>query len=151
MMATGAGRGFLLDTNVLVAYIRAGRLGKYIEDQFSLRAAAYKPLVCIVSVGEIMSLARKFGWGGAKTSLMDRLLKELVWIDINDSRILASYAELDHLSESTGHPIGKNDLWIAAAAKATEAVLLTTDRHFDQFDPAHLKRTWIDEVAAPQG
>ncbi len=40
--------------------------------------------------------------------------------------------------------MGKNDLWIAATANATGALLLTTDKDFDHLDGAFLNRVWID-------
>jgi tRNA(fMet)-specific endonuclease VapC len=52
-----------------------------------------------------------------------------------------AYEEIDCFSLS--HPLGaynmgKNDLWIAATAKASGAVLLTTDADFNHLDPAHI-------------
>jgi hypothetical protein len=41
--------------------------------------------------------------------------------------------------------MGKNDLWIASAAKATGATLMTTDKDFDHLHPTKLTRVWIDE------
>lgn len=139
---------YLLDTNILVAYIRAGSLGRYIEDMYKLSASPYKPLISVVSVGEILSLARQFdGWGEKKLLAMNTLLKELIRVDINDDRILDAYAELDEFTR-THRTIGKNDVWIAATAKVTRAVLLTTDKDFDQFTPEHITRIWIDEAIA---
>jgi predicted nucleic acid-binding protein len=145
-MTAGAPTYHLLDTNILVAYVRAGQLGKHVECRFALRSSAYKPLISVVSVGEILSLAKKLRWGEKIVSEMDRLLREFIRIDINDEKLLQAYAELDHLSEAAGRTMGKNDLWIAATARVTAATLLTTDRHFDIFHPAHLTRVWIDET-----
>jgi tRNA(fMet)-specific endonuclease VapC len=38
----------------------------------------------------------------------------------------------------------KNDLWIAAAARASDAILLTTDRDFDHLPLALVKHEFID-------
>lgn len=43
--------------------------------------------------------------------------------------------------------MGKNDLWIAAAAAATGATLLTTDGDFDWLDPLFLARHRVDPLA----
>jgi hypothetical protein len=48
---------YLLDTNILVAYVRAGPLGESIESTYGLRQPGFKPLICVVSVGEMLSLA----------------------------------------------------------------------------------------------
>jgi tRNA(fMet)-specific endonuclease VapC len=135
---------YLLDTNILVAYIRAGALGAYIEAKFALKASPYKPLISIVSVGEILALVRKFGWDNKKVATMRSLLRELIWIDINDDQVLEVYAELAEVTR-TGETINQNDIWIAATAKVTGATLLTTDKHFAQFESTHLRCIWIDE------
>ena len=138
---------YLLDTNILVAYVRAGALGEHIEKTYGLLASAFKPLICVVSVGEMLSLAAMLRWSKKKTASLEGLLSELVLIDINNSEILAAYAELDVASQrhtDGARNMGKNDLWIASAAKVTGATLLTTDRDFDHLHPTKLTRIWVD-------
>lgn len=143
----------LLDTNVLVALIRAGVLGQHIDATFQPRQARFKPLVSVVSVGEIYSLARQFGWGPKKIAEVTKLLENLVVEDINAPEILAAYGEIDHASREIGRPMGKNDVWIAATAKVTGATLLTTDRDFDHLSATNplykpgvpaINLVWID-------
>lgn len=121
----------LLDTNVLVALIRAGVLGQHIDTTFQLRQARFKPLISVVSVGEIFSLARQFVWGPKKIAEITKMLDNLVVEDINAPEILAAYGEIDHASREIGRRMGKNDVWIASTAKVTGATLLTTDRDFE--------------------
>ena len=45
-----------------------------------------------------------------------------------------------------GHNTKDNDLWIAATAKATGAVLLTCDHDFDWLNPATITVYWIAQV-----
>jgi tRNA(fMet)-specific endonuclease VapC len=40
--------------------------------------------------------------------------------------------------------MGKNDLWIAASAAVTSAVLMTTDKDFDHLHPQRIQRLLID-------
>lgn len=40
--------------------------------------------------------------------------------------------------------MGKNDLWIAAAANVMGATLVTTDNDFDHLQPDFLTVDWID-------
>lgn len=139
---------YLLDTNILVAYIRAGTLGHHIEKMYQLRTSPYKPLISIVSVGEVLSLANQFPWGEDKLATMQNLLKEFVHVDISDERVLQAYAKLDYfcLKEcKPAEPIGKNDLWIAATAMVTGAVLLSTDKHFLKFHPKHMRVCYVDQ------
>ena len=144
---------YLLDTNILLAYIRAGKVGKYVEKTYQLRGSGYKPMISVVSIGEIRALAKKLDWEDKKLDYMDKLLRELVRIDISNEQILDTYAELDHFCEKTckpAEPIGKNDLWIAATAAVTQATLLSTDKHFKKFVSRFLKYIYIDQDAIHQ-
>ena len=122
---------YLLDTNVLVALVRAGALGGYIDSTYQPRQARFKPLVSVVSVGEMLSLARQFAWGPKKIAEISHLVENLVVEDINTPEILAAYGEIDCASRSIGRKMGKNDVWIAATARVAGATLLTTDSDFD--------------------
>lgn len=144
-------RPYLLDTNILVVYLRAGSLGEHVEDTYHLMQNPYKPLLCVVSVGEILSLAAKWGWGKPRTEALDRLLNELVWVDVNRRDVLNAYASIVRFSEEQGKSAPQNDYWIAAVANTTGATLLTMDRHFDHLDGSYLHRVWIDEKAGGQG
>jgi tRNA(fMet)-specific endonuclease VapC len=136
--------GYLLDTNVVLALIRANPLGQFIDREFGLRAALNRSMICVVTVGEMFSLVRQLNWGQTKRDQLQGLLNEIVWLDINHPAILDAYGEVDHESIKQGRKLGKNDAWIAATAKATGATLLTTDRDFDHLNGTHLDCLWID-------
>jgi predicted nucleic acid-binding protein len=138
--------GYLLDTNVVLALIRANSLGQCIDQQYGLRAALNRSMICIVTVGEMLSLVRQFNWGQAKREELQSLLNEIVWLDINHPDILDAYGEIDHASLQQGRKLGKNDAWIAATAKVTGATLLTTDPDFDHLQGTYLDRIWINPV-----
>nr|MBI4816796.1 hypothetical protein [Deltaproteobacteria bacterium] len=80
---SNAPRGWLLDTGILVHLGRESPLGRHLIDFHHLRARADVPFISCVSIGEIMSLERKFGWGPDKISRMKEILGELVIVDIN--------------------------------------------------------------------
>ncbi len=111
--------GYLLDTNVVLALIRANPLGAFIDRRFGLRAALNRSMICVVTVGEMLSLVRQFQWGQNKREQLRTLLDEVVWLDINHPDILDAYGEVDHSSIRQGRKLGKNDAWIAATAKVT--------------------------------
>lgn len=136
--------GYLLDTNIVLALIRANPLGDFIDRQYALRSSLNRSMICVVTVGEMLSLVRQFNWGQAKREQLQAVLNEVVWLDINHPEILDAYSELDHESLKLGRKMGKNDLWIAATARVTGATLLTTDPDFDHLHGAHLDRIWID-------
>lgn len=84
----------LLDTNVLVALIRAGALGQHIDTTYQPRQARFKPLVSVVSIGEMQSLARQFAWGPKKIAEISKLVENLVVEDISSPDILAAMERL---------------------------------------------------------
>jgi predicted nucleic acid-binding protein len=51
---------YLLDTTVTVAIIRGGKLAQYIDATFNIRAQATRPLISVVTLGELYALALKF-------------------------------------------------------------------------------------------
>ena len=134
----------LIDTNVLLACVRGGKLGTYVAKQYNLKDGSFDSLICVVTIGEIFALAQKLNWGAEKIATMERLLDNLVVININSTQVLRAYAKIDCFSDSNGTRMGKNDLWIAAVAHVTGATLLTTDMDFDHLSPSHLNRIWVD-------
>lgn len=141
------GRLFLLDTNIVLALVRGGPLGTYVDERFGLRAARERPLVSVVTHGEIRVLARRNGWGERKMKALDNALDNLVTVDISHPSVIDAYVEIDLFSQA--HPdgarnMGKNDLWIAACAQAAGATLLTTDRDFDHLSPEMLNVELVD-------
>ncbi len=146
---------YLLDTNILVALIRGGPLGQYLDTTYHLRGQLYKPLICAVTKGEILSLAKQIGWGTAKQqALANLLVNDVVTVDINQTAVFDAYVEIEYYSihhPGGGHTMGKNDLWIAATAKATAATLLTADKDFDHLHPHLLQRIYIDPASGKPG
>ncbi len=135
---------YLLDTNIILALLRDNPLGKAVDREYGLSASLNRNLVSVVSVGELLSLAVKLGWGAGKQESLEAALQELIWIDVNDRLVLDSYAIIDAFSETNGRRMGKNDIWIAASAAVTQSILLTTDQDFDHLQGTHIQRIWID-------
>lgn len=138
---------YLLDTNVILALVRGKALGKYIEATFGLIPGNRRPLISVVTHGEMRVLASRNGWGTAKLDALQNALDALVTVDINIAAVIDAYVEIDVYSQQ--HPagdrnMGKNDLWIAACAKASGATLLTTDKDFDHLNPTLLTVQYID-------
>jgi tRNA(fMet)-specific endonuclease VapC len=102
-----------------------------------------RPLISIITLGEMLAFVKRGNWGSWKRSVLEELLQDLVVMGISD-QILETYAEIDTYLVRTGNPIQQNDIWIAATAIASGAHLLTTDKDFDPLYPAYLERTWID-------
>ncbi len=120
----------LIDTNVLVEVLRNKDKGRRIAETY-LSKRAERPLISMISVGEVLAIARRQVYGEAKITKLNKLLSELVIV--KTSRPVAEYyARLQSTLQKLGTPIGENDTWIAATAAATKSVLLTGDRDFEK-------------------
>ena len=123
---------FLLDTSVLIHWTRDSRQAQAIDATFNLSASRLRPLICAVTLGEMQAFSQSLNWGPSKKARLQQLTRQLVVVDILDARVLDAYAALQTLAQSRGWALfnHKNDLWIAAAAKATSSHLLTMDHDF---------------------
>jgi len=139
--------GYLLDTNVLVALVRNNDLGKYLDRTYQLTSGIHAFYVSVVVLGEARALAQKFGWGPARLASLAGTLALFTPLDISYDEVLQAYADIDAYSEARGHLMGKNDLWIAATARAYDLTLLTTDADFDHLHPAWIDREWVDPAS----
>jgi tRNA(fMet)-specific endonuclease VapC len=112
---------FILDTNVLVYFIRNDAYIRQLDNQFNLFSANNATFISIVSVGEIRSLAHQFAWGESKLKRMNAFLKALTPFPIDNEAITSVYANIDafskgqHLkiplpSDINARKMGKNDL-----------------------------------------
>lgn len=141
-------RKFVLDTCILLHYIRQNDRAKKVEDRLNLLGSDAVLIISSVTVGEIEGFVQRQKWGDRKMKQMKKLLEKLVAINIvaTDYQLMQSYATLwnysknalpgNKLGQSIG--IGQNDVWIAALAKTAKAELVTTDADFD-----HLNGKWI--------
>lgn len=142
---------FLLDTNIVLHLIRNKDLGKRISAQFGLADTIHRPLISVVTVGEIWSLAAQFNFGSVKRDFLARVLETLVILDINDQSVFDAYVEVDRAcrkAKGGARVLSKNDLWIAATAKAANAVLLTTDKDFLVLHPEPCPVQYVDPATA---
>jgi tRNA(fMet)-specific endonuclease VapC len=147
---------FVLDTGVVLGYIRAAGYAEYVKKKYAPFVPPNIPLISVVSTGEIYSLAKQLGWGGGKLKTLDALLRKLPTVDISHEQIIQRYAEIDAFSlgkdkarplrsGQTARVMGKNDLWIAATASVLNAVLLAIDHDFD-----HLSSVFVDVIYIDQ-
>lgn len=143
---------YLFDTNILVHYVRKSLLKSKIEAEFSPASPQNTVLVCVVSLGEIQSLAIQNNWGEKRMDVLREILKEYLIADINSADVIQRYAEIDAFSQDklpsrplgmTSRNMSKNDLWIAAVASILDATLMTTDGDFDHLDSIFLKLAHI--------
>jgi tRNA(fMet)-specific endonuclease VapC len=135
---------YLLDTNILVHYVRHDALWQHIEATYFLLTTDPPPVISVVSAGELRSLAIQWNWQAARMNQMRFILNYFQKLSIDREQVHEAYATIDAETKSNGIPMTKNDLWIAATAHVFGATLLTTDRDFDAITPAFVRREWID-------
>lgn len=138
----------LLDTSVVLHVMRGKATGEALDRSFGLRARPDRPLLSLISVGELLAFANQRGWGGAKVERLQELIQELVVVDVRYQLVMDRYAEIDTYMVRHGHVVGDNDVWIAATASAAGAVLLTTDKDFDPMHDRFLTRIYFDPTVA---
>lgn len=138
---------YLLDTNILVIYVRATDLTRRIEQDLELLTGGNDLVISVVTVGEIKSIARRNKWGKKKIENLEELLEQFLIADINVEAIVEEYAEIDTFSQGklsgkktvfTARNMGKNDLWIAATGSVLNLTLVTTDSDFDHLNDEYL-------------
>jgi predicted nucleic acid-binding protein len=130
---------YLLDTNILVHFVRGTQESQQILKKFSLSNQETNSIISVVSLGEIQSLAIRNNWGEKRLTILNSVLAQFLIADIHSEDVIMRYAEIDAFSQGKlpGKPLGtssrnmsKNDIWIAATASILDAILLTTDRDF---------------------
>jgi tRNA(fMet)-specific endonuclease VapC len=139
-----AGEQLILDTNILVYWMRGQAAGEWLRTEYDLSNRSPRPVVPVVVVAEIQAFARRNKWGAAKLDLLAKLLKSLPHADISAEVVIEAYVDLDCETHARGQTMGKNDVWIAAIARVLGAVVLTTDKDFDRFDQGMVKVERID-------
>jgi len=140
---------YLLDTNIVLHLIRASPVALEVQARYGLNTILVEGLISIVTVGEVMSFARQRGWQADRIARVRERLASLHTIPIENDDILEAYAAIDTASHATGRDVGKNDLWIAATARALNIPLLTTDKDFDHLHPSWIAREWVDPTPPP--
>ena len=137
----------LLDTGVIIHLCRGGVAAEQIEQRYRLTRRRDQPMISVITRGEALAFALRNRWGRPRLNTLAGLFTNFPIIDLNREIIIESYARLNVKTLAIGRRMGQqNDLWIAATAVATGAVLLTPDRDFDDLHPAELVREWIDPV-----
>lgn len=133
----------LLDTNIIIIYSRDNKVSKTIEEKHQLFNSENRLFISVVTLGEINSLIKKFKLGKRRVTEINKILTRINRLGIDYEEIIDTYGDIDDYSQNnknfTSRNMGKNDLWIAATAKAFNTKLVTADKDFN-----HLKNEIID-------
>jgi tRNA(fMet)-specific endonuclease VapC len=83
----------LLDTSVVLHLARGRATGDALDKQFGLRQRPDRPLISIITVGELFAFARRRSWGGAKQDQLRRIVEQLVVVDVRNTAVLEKYSD----------------------------------------------------------
>lgn len=75
---------YLLDTTVLLHWTRNSPQAQAIDANFQLSSSAMRPLVCEVSLGEMLAFSLSRSWGTQKLRRLAELERHVVVVHISD-------------------------------------------------------------------
>lgn len=144
----------ILDTCIILHILRGKDFSKKIMLEIDKIDNA-SIIISTVTKAELESMKLQNNWGGPRCSALDSFLKNVTYVDINntDIELITSYKNIDSYSkcksndllgnkiQGSARNMGKNDLWIAATALTLNVPLMTADGDFD-----HLNKTFIDII-----
>ena len=113
---------YLLDTNILIAALKGAPGVRQQLEHTPLNAL----LLSTVVLGELEFGAEKSAWAARNRQRLNALTERLPLIGV-DASSARHYARIRAHLERQGQPIGANDLWIAAHARAEGFVLVTNN------------------------
>lgn len=147
----------LLDTNVLLAWMRERPEAITAIEDLRRRADISRLTTSLICKGEMWTLAKSNGWGAPRRERLRHLLASLPTLGINGPEVVDAYSSIqtwtrgkpieapgDEPPLKPGITMGQNDRWIAATAHAVGAVLVSSDSDF-----ARLAGVWFELVAVP--
>jgi tRNA(fMet)-specific endonuclease VapC len=144
---------YLIDTNVILLYIRRDSRLHSIDALYNPLAASATSIISVVTEGELRSISMQRHWGQVKNAILEETLQKFLIADIHVREIINAYAEIDTYSQSklqsrplpmTARSMGKNDIWIAATASVLGLTLITTDKDFHHLNGVFLNIAFVD-------
>ena len=146
---------YVLDTNIVLVYLKDEQFKATIETQYEVFSEGNSPIISVVTIGEIRSIALQNNWGAKRIAYVEQFLKEFIVIDVRYNDLLNAYAEIDAFSQgklarkplgTSSRNMGKNDLWIAATAHIMNARLITMDKDFQHLDGEYFDLVYLSRV-----
>lgn len=110
----------LLDTNIFIAALKGRSEVRTRLQRLPLADLLLSPMV----LGELELGVAKSAWPERNRARLADVVQHLTVVPL-DAEAAHHYADIRAVLERRGTPIGANDLWIAAQARALGAVLVT--------------------------
>lgn len=113
---------YLLDTNIVIAALKGAPQVRQRMEHIPLAALR----LSVIVLGELEFGAEKSAYAERNRARLAEVAQNLPLVGI-DADTVHQYARIRAFLERQGTPIGANDLWIAAQALATDAILVTNN------------------------
>lgn len=110
----------LLDTNIFIAALKGRSEVRTRLQRLPLADLLLSPVV----LGELELGVARSAWPERNRARLADVVQHLTVVPL-DAEVAHHYADIRTVLERRGTPIGANDLWIAAQARALGAVLVT--------------------------
>jgi tRNA(fMet)-specific endonuclease VapC len=130
---------FLLDTNICI-YIQRQRPGKVLE-RFQ-RLEPGDAAISVITWGELLYGAEKSKQRKKALQLLAEFKTFVPVLPIPETAG-STYGIVRASLESHGQPIGNNDLWIAAHAKAADLTIVTNNEREFRRIPGLKVKNWV--------
>lgn len=150
---------YLLDTNIILIYLKDPLTKDYIKELYDPFNDNNEAIISAVTIGEIRSLAIRNGWGKRRISLVEKIMEDLIVVEVRFDELFNAYAEIEAYCEGklpnkpvkrSSRTLGKNDLWIAATTYITNSKLMTTDKDFLPLHQEYFEVIMIDREVVPR-
>jgi predicted nucleic acid-binding protein len=79
---------YLVDTNILLMYIRRDSRIQRLDELYNPLAASSTSIISVVTEGELRSIALQRNWGSAKIADLEAILKKFLIADIHVKEII---------------------------------------------------------------
>ncbi|CAB1065658.1 VapC toxin protein [Olavius sp. associated proteobacterium Delta 1] len=130
---------YLLDTNICI-YIQRQKPREVLARFQKLKAG--DAAISVITWGELLFGAEKSQQRKKVLQLLEEFKTFIPVLPIPESAGI-TYGAIRASLESTGEPIGNNDLWIAAHAKAAALTIVTNNEREFQRVPGLKVQNWV--------
>lgn len=130
---------YLLDTNICI-YIQREKPGEVLVRFQQLQPGDVA--ISVITWGELLYGAEKSRQQSRTMELLEEFRSFVPVLPMPENAGNA-YGAIRASLESKGKPIGNNDLWIAAHAKAADLTIVTNNEREFQRVPGLMVRNWV--------
>jgi tRNA(fMet)-specific endonuclease VapC len=116
--------GSIIDTNVIIIMLHGE------QEAIDLLQKVEKAYILTIIKGELYHGASKSVRREANMELFRKTLEKYETVSLDSDTIAVSYGLIKSELEKKGKRIPENDIWIAAAAHASNLSIATFDEHF---------------------